>query len=109
MQFFSCHLKDEYCRSTHKSIPIRIIDMGVCSVALSLEESIGTTLKKYRTAKNLTQEQLAFESDVDRTFIGMVERAERNVSVNVLFKICKILNVKVSDFMGEVEELINDK
>lgn len=76
-------------------------------MALSLEKSIGITLKKYRIANNFTQEQLAFESDVDRTFIGMVERAERNVSVNVLFKICKILNVKVSDFIREVERLMS--
>ena len=56
----------------------------------------GNRIKALRTAIDLSQEKLAFACDLDRTYIGSVERGERNISVLNLRKIAKALNVKVS-------------
>lgn len=76
---------------------------------MSLEKAIGLTLKKYRILSELTQEQLALQCDLDRTHIGMVERGNAKVSVEIIYKICKNLNVKISVFFAEVEELMDNK
>lgn len=53
----------------------------------NIENKIGIHLKKVRVSKNLTQEQLAELSNLHRTYIGSVERGERNITVKNLHKI----------------------
>lgn len=60
-------------------------------------------MRKLRIEANLSQEKLAFACDLDRTYIGSVERGEGNVSVINLRKIAKSLGVKVSDLLN-IEE-----
>lgn len=66
-------------------------------------EQIGSLMRKLRIEANLSQEKLAFACDLDRTYIGSVERGEGNVSVINLRKIAKSLGVKVSDLLN-IEE-----
>lgn len=56
----------------------------------------GNKLRKERMKRNLSQEQLAELADVHRTYIGMLERAEKNVTLKNLEKIAKALNMKLS-------------
>ncbi len=58
-------------------------------------ERIGNRIRKLRAEADLSQEKLAFECDLDRTYIGSVERGERNISVINLRKIAKALKIKV--------------
>lgn len=44
----------------------------------------------------MTQEDLAYESDIDRSYIGGVERGERNVTFTILCKIAKALKSDVA-------------
>ncbi|WP_246399133.1 MULTISPECIES: helix-turn-helix domain-containing protein [Hymenobacter] len=60
---------------------------------------LGNTIKHYRTLCDLSQEKLAFASNLDRTYIGSVERGERNISVINLNKIATSLNIKPSELM----------
>ncbi len=60
---------------------------------------LGNTIKHYRTLSDLSQEKLAFASNLDRTYIGSVERGERNISVINLNKIATSLNLKPSELM----------
>lgn len=53
----------------------------------NIEKKIGQRLKTIRLSKNLTQEQLAELSNLHRTYIGSVERGERNITVKNLNKI----------------------
>ena len=64
---------------------------------------IGNRIRELRTEADLSQEKLAFASDLDRTYIGSVERGERNISVINLRKIAKALKIRVS-FILNVEE-----
>ncbi|MCD7977781.1 MAG: helix-turn-helix domain-containing protein [Tannerellaceae bacterium] len=62
-------------------------------------KQIGERIKYHRLQVKLSQEKLAFASDLDRTYIGSVERGERNIAIINLQKIAKALNVKLSDLL----------
>ncbi|HHY0380113.1 helix-turn-helix domain-containing protein [Vibrio ostreicida] len=57
----------------------------------------GLAVRKLRNKKNLTQEELASLCDLDRTYIGSVERGERNVSLINIHKIASALNIEVKE------------
>lgn len=57
---------------------------------------IGNRIKELRFEADLSQEKLAFACALDRTYIGSVERGERNISVINLRKIAKALKTRVS-------------
>jgi transcriptional regulator with XRE-family HTH domain len=54
---------------------------------MEIQELIGARIKELRVAKNLTQEAVAWRSEVDRTFMNHVENGKRNVSIQSLEKI----------------------
>lgn len=63
-----------------------------------IEQLLGDQLKKSRVKKGLTQEQLAELSGLHRTYIGSVERGERNITVKNLYKILLAMNCSLRDF-----------
>ncbi len=63
-------------------------------------KQIGNRIKELRTAVDLSQEKLSFVSELDRTYIGSVERGERNISVLNLRKIAKALKVNPTDLLN---------
>lgn len=62
-------------------------------------QKIGYRIRDFRVSANLSQEKLAFACDLDRTYIGSVERGERNISVLNLKKIAIALNIKSEDLL----------
>jgi transcriptional regulator with XRE-family HTH domain len=66
-------------------------------------EQIGNRIRELRSDADLSQEKLSFACDLDRTYIGSVERGERNISVINLRKIAQALNIEVSALLN-VEE-----
>ena len=69
-------------------------------------EQIGNRIRELRIEADLSQEKLAFESELDRTYIGSVERGERNISVINIIALCKALKVKPSDLFKNLDDLI---
>lgn len=59
----------------------------------------GIKVKEIRNQKNLSQEQLAHLANVHRTYIGMIERAEKNITLLNIEKIAKALEVKINDLL----------
>ena len=59
---------------------------------------LGNQIREERKKKGLSQEQLAFDADVDRSYIGGIERGERNVSFLTLVKIAECLGCDISNF-----------
>ncbi|AYG61145.1 helix-turn-helix domain-containing protein [Rhizobium jaguaris] len=51
---------------------------------MDAKEIFGWNLRKARIAKGLTQEALALEADVDRAYLGRIERGKENVTINVI-------------------------
>ncbi len=56
---------------------------------------IAENVKVYRLAKDISQEKLAEIADVHRNYIGHVERAERNMTIDSIERIAKALGVTV--------------
>lgn len=54
-------------------------------------------VRELRIKKNISQEKLGELSNLHRTYIGMVERAEKNISLKNIQKIAKALNVRLED------------
>jgi len=60
---------------------------------------LGLNIRQVRKEKEMSQESLALASELDRSYIGGVERGERNISIINLRKIAGALNVPVSDLL----------
>ena len=58
--------------------------------------NFGKRVRKFRKEKRLSQEQLAFKADLHRTYIGMIERAEKNITLINIEKIANALEVEIS-------------
>jgi len=63
----------------------------------------GERVRFYRKQKGLSQEQLAFKADLHRTYIGMIERAEKNITLINIEKIAVALNVEISKLFSPDE------
>jgi len=72
---------------------------------MTIEGKFGAVLKSVRVSRGISQEKLAFEVDLHRTYIGSVERGERNISLKNINLICNALKISLSDFFKEVENL----
>ena len=64
----------------------------------------GSQVKKYRVRNNLSQEQLAEKAHLHRTYIGMIERAEKNITLNNISKIASALNITISELFEEPKD-----
>ena len=64
----------------------------------------GNRVRGLRKLKNLSQEELAFRADVHRTYIGMIERAEKNITLLNIEKIANALEVSINDLFNETRE-----
>jgi transcriptional regulator with XRE-family HTH domain len=62
---------------------------------------LGFQIRERRIAQGLTQAQLAEKCDLHRTFIGSVERGERNVSILNLRLIAKVLRVPLAELFAK--------
>jgi transcriptional regulator with XRE-family HTH domain len=60
---------------------------------------VGQNVRRLRTKKGLTQEQLAFEAKIDLTYVGGIERGERNPSLLVMVRIADALSVPVQKLL----------
>jgi transcriptional regulator with XRE-family HTH domain len=59
---------------------------------------VGFNIRKIRDSKKLSQEKLADLADLHRTYIGQIERGEKNIGLKNLEKISKALKVNIKDF-----------
>lgn len=57
----------------------------------------GDRVRQLRKERNLSQEELSFRANLHRTYIGMIERAEKNITLVNIEKIAKALNVELKE------------
>lgn len=69
-----------------------------------LQAAFGKAVRKYRLAAGLSQEGLAEMAELHRTYVGDVERGERNVSLLNMWKIAEASNAKLSRMLKDVEK-----
>ena len=58
----------------------------------------GQKVREGRARLGLSQEELAGRAGVHRTYIGMIERAEKNITLENIEKIAKALKISIADF-----------
>ncbi len=58
----------------------------------------------FRHRLKISQEELAFRAGVHRTYVGMIERAEKNITLVNIEKFAKALDVSISDLVEKVTE-----
>jgi len=71
--------------------------------AKKAKKSFGNAVRKYRLKIGLSQEKLAEESGLHRTYISDVERGDRNVSLVNIRRLAKALKIKTSELMKELD------
>ncbi len=59
----------------------------------------GQQVRKSRLKQGLSQEELAEKAGVHRTYIGMIERAEKNITLLNIEKLAKALNMSIVDLL----------
>ena len=76
--------------------------MAYSNIEQKLLKQVGARLRNLRLEKGLSQENLAFKADLDRTYYSSVERGERNVAFLNLKKICKALDISMSELLIDI-------
>lgn len=56
----------------------------------------GQKIRQERLKQRLSQEQLAEKAELHRTYIGMIERGEKNITLNNISKISSALGIKIA-------------
>ena len=64
----------------------------------------GNTVREIRKNLKISQEELSFRAELHRTYIGMIERAEKNITLINIGKIAKGLNVEIKDLFDETQK-----
>ncbi|EKU42048.1 hypothetical protein C518_3002 [Lysinibacillus fusiformis ZB2] len=63
-----------------------------------LTNHIGEKIRYYRKERKLSQEELAFKAALHNTYIGQLERGEKNVTVESLAKVCAAMDITLAEF-----------
>jgi len=69
-----------------------------------LRKTLGANVKRLRRAKDLSQEELAFQAEIDRTYVSQIERAVINPSLFVLHRLGIALGVQVQELLESHEQ-----
>lgn len=75
---------------------------------MDITHEIGIRIRHYRKAKSITQEQLAEICGLHPTYIGQLERGEKNATVEIIYKIALGLNIPMSRLFEDMEKMNTD-
>lgn len=64
----------------------------------------GNRIKEIRKVKGLSQEELSFKAGLHRTYIGMIERAERNITLLNIEKKANALDININDLFTNTHD-----
>lgn len=70
---------------------------------MDIRQRLALNMKRYRAALGWSQERLAHEAEVHRTYVSDLERVARNPSITILDKLARPLNVTAADLVAEVD------
>ena len=69
-----------------------------------ISSAFGTVVRKHRTATGLSQEALAEKANIHHTHVGLIERGERNASLDVAYRVARALGLTLSALIAEAEK-----
>ena len=100
-------LKIKNIIKTKTQMVLDTICVFVYALSIMLDEYIKAlvaTIKELRIRQNLTQEQMAFEINISTSYLGMIERGERNLSMKNIYQIAKFFHMTPAEFFSLVEQ-----
>lgn len=62
--------------------------------------SFGRAIRKFRERKNMSQEDLALSAQMDRSYVGRVERGEKSVSLDKIWQLCTALEATPAELFS---------
>lgn len=65
--------------------------------------ALGEAIRRIRLSKEISQEKLALLAEVDRSYVGRVERGDNNVAVLTLSRLAGALDISISELMQEAD------
>ncbi len=70
---------------------------------MDIKNKVGQRIRTLRKELDLSQEALALKAEVDRTYVTDVENGRRNVSIVILERLIKALEVSITEFFNSKE------
>ena len=71
---------------------------------MDIKVAFGRTLREVRKEKNISQERLALEADIDRSYVSQLETGVYQPSLSMLFAISEVLEIMPADLVDRVEK-----
>ena len=71
-----------------------------------LERAFGEALREIRKERGVSQERLALDSGLDRTYVSLVERGAQSPTIRSVVKLANVLGVRPSEIVVRMEALI---
>lgn len=65
--------------------------------------ALGSALRRARERKGMSQEDLGFKAEIDRTYVSGLERGQRNPTIRTLRRLCLALDVRLSALLDRAE------
>lgn len=74
----------------------------------NLDDAFAVVLKRLRTHKGLSQEELGFRSGLHRTFISQLERGIKSPTLTTIYRLSTALGVSMTQMLALIEEELSD-
>lgn len=71
---------------------------------LEITKTLGQVIRDRRRSKGLSQEELGEIAGMHRTYVGMIERGEKNITLANLVKVSQALDITASELLRQAEE-----
>lgn len=96
------HKKEDYKPWIHSpQIRIVLFFEQLIQNMSELTVSFGLRVREQRKLKKISQEKLAFLSNIDRSYMGRIERGEVNITIEKIYELAKSLDVSVKDLLPD--------
>ena len=69
-----------------------------------MKQKFGLVVRELRIQKGVSQERMALDADIDRTYVGHIEKGTRNVSIEIVEKLATYFQISISELFRMVEE-----
>ena len=66
--------------------------------------AFGVVVRRHRTTNGLSQEALAEKANIHHTHVGLIERGERNASLDAAYRVARALGLTLSALIAEAEK-----
>mgnify|MGYP004448435591 CR=1 FL=1 len=74
---------------------------------MKIQERFGITIRSLRKIKQVSQECLAYETGIDRTYISDIENGTRKISIEIIERLANYFEMPISELFRKVEEYGN--